>query len=113
MHRARRNINIAHALPAWTMPIIVTIGSWMPNLAAVIVKGVFAGREGIRQLPGKFLAYRIPVRWYFVALFSFALTLVTAGLYRMAAGSALGYIGLSVGYWVGLIILNLLQGATG
>ena len=101
------------ALPAWTMPTIVTIGSWMPNLAAVTVTGVLAGRKGIRQILGKFFAYQIAVRWHFVAPFPFALTLVAAGLYRLAAGSSLGNIGLSVDFWVGLLILNLFQGATG
>jgi membrane protease YdiL (CAAX protease family) len=101
------------ALPAWTMPIIVILGSWMPNLAAVTVTGVLARREGIRQLVGKFFAYRLAVRWYLVGLFPFALAFVAAGLYRLAAGSALGNIGLSVGFWAGLIILNLLKGATG
>ena len=28
------------ALPAWAMPIISILGSWMPNLAAVTVTGV-------------------------------------------------------------------------
>ena len=101
------------ALPAWAMPIIVIPGSWMPNLAAVTVTGVLAGREGIRQLLGKFLAYRIAVRWYLVALFPFPLAFVAAGLYRLAGGAAPGNMGLSVGFWAGLIILNLLQGATG
>jgi uncharacterized protein len=101
------------ALPAWMMPIIVTIGSWMPNLAAVTVTGILAGRKDIRQLLGKFFAYRIPVRWYFVALFPFILTFVVAGLYRLAGGTAPGNKGLSGGVWVGLITLNLFQGATG
>jgi hypothetical protein len=59
------------ALPAWAMPIIGILGSWMPNLAAVTVTGVLTGREGIRQLLGKFFAYRIAVRWFFVALLPF------------------------------------------
>jgi membrane protease YdiL (CAAX protease family) len=101
------------ALPAWAMPIIVILGSWMPNLAAVTVTGVLAGREGIRQLLGKFFAYRIPVRRYFIALFPFPLACVAAGLYRLARGAAPGNMGLSLGFWAGLIILNLLQGATG
>ncbi len=42
------------ALSAGAMQIIVILGSWMPNLAAVTVTGVLAGREGIRQLLGKF-----------------------------------------------------------
>ena len=101
------------ALPAWAMPIVGILGSWMPNLAAVTVTGVLAGREGMRQLLGKFLVYRIAVRWYLVALFPFPLAFVAAGLYRLAGGAAPGNMGLSVGFWAGLIILNLLQGATG
>ena len=57
-------------LPAWAMPIIVILGSWMPNLAALTVTGVLTGRKGIRQLLGKFLDHRIAVRWYLAALFS-------------------------------------------
>ncbi len=101
------------ALPAWAMPIIGILGSWMPNLVAVIVTGVLAGRKGIRQLLGKFLTYRIAVRWYFVALLPFPLAFAAAGLYRVAGGAVPGNMGLSVGFWAGLIILNLLQGATG
>jgi len=102
------------ALPAWAMSIIVILGSWMPNLAAVAVTGVLAGNEGIRQLLGKFFAFRIDVRWYLVALFPFPLAFVAAGLYRLAEGGAApGNMGLSLGFWAGLIILNLLQGATG
>jgi uncharacterized protein len=101
------------ALPAWTMSIIVILGSWMPNLAAVTVTGVLAGRASIRQLLGKFFAYRIATRWYLAALFPFALAFVAAGLYRLAGGTAPGNMGLSMFFWAGLIILNLLQGATG
>lgn len=101
------------ALPAWAMPIIGILGSWMPNLAAVTVTGVLAGREGIRQLMGKFFETRIAFRWYFIALFPFLLAFVAAGLYRLAGGAAPGNMGLSVGFWAGLILLNLFQGATG
>ena len=38
---------------------------------------------------------------------------VAVGLYRLAGETAARNMGLSVGFWVGLIILNLLQGATG
>jgi uncharacterized protein len=101
------------ALPAWAMSIIVILGSWMPNLAAVTVTGVLAGRAGIRQLLGKFFAYRIATRWYLAALFPFALAFVAVGVYRLAGGTAPGNKGLSVVFWAGLIILNLFQGATG
>ncbi len=101
------------AVPAWAMPIIVILGSWMPNLAAVTVTGVLAGRKGIRKLLGKFFAFRIAGRWYFVALFPFLMAFVAAGLYRLAGGVAPGNMGLSVDFWAGLILLNLFQGATG
>jgi membrane protease YdiL (CAAX protease family) len=101
------------ALPAWAMPIIGILGSWMPNLAAVTVTGVLTGREGIRQLLGKFFAYRIAVRWYLVALLPFLLAFVAAGLYWLAGGAVPGNMGLSVGFWASLIIMNLLQGAIG
>jgi membrane protease YdiL (CAAX protease family) len=101
------------ALPAWALPIIVILGSWMPNLAAVVVTGVLVGGEGIRQLLGKFFAFRIPVRWYFIGLFPFPLAFAAAGLYRLVGGVVPGNMGLSVGFWAGLIILNLMQGATG
>ena len=78
------------ALPAWAMPIIVILGSWMPNLAAVAVTGVLAGRAGIRLLLGKFFAYRIAVRWYLVALLPFPLAFVAAGLYLLAGEPLLG-----------------------
>jgi len=94
------------ALPTWAMPLIVILGSWMPNLAAVTVTGVLAGREGIRQLLGKFFAYRIAVRWYLVALLPFPLAFIAAGLYRLAGGAAPGNTGLSAGFWAGLIILS-------
>jgi membrane protease YdiL (CAAX protease family) len=101
------------ALPAWALQMIIILGSWMPNLAAVTVTGVVAGREGIQQLLGKFFVTRIAVRWYLVALFPFTIAFIAAGVYRLAGGTAPSNMGLSVGFWAGLIILNLLQGATG
>ena len=86
------------ALPAWAMPIIGILGSWMPNLAAVTVTGVLAGRDGIRQLLGKFFAFRIALRWYFVALIPFPLAFVAAGLYRLAGGAASWEYGFITGF---------------
>ncbi len=82
------------------------------HLASVTVTGVLADRKGIRQLVGKFFVCRVAVRWYLLALFPFPLAIVAAGLYRLARGAAPGNFGLSVGFWAGLIIVNLLQRAT-
>ena len=101
------------ALPTWAMSIIVIFGSWMPNLAAVTVTGVLSGREGVRQLLGKFFVFRLAARWYLIALIPFALVFVAAGLFRLTRAAVPGNMGLPLAFWAGLIILNLLQGATG
>ncbi len=101
------------AMPAWALSFIVVLGSWTPNLAAVTVTGVLTGREGIRQLLAKFFVYRIAVRWYVVALLPFVLAFGVAGLYRSSAESSPGNAALSLGSIAGLLILNLVQGATG
>jgi uncharacterized protein len=101
------------ALPAWAMSIIVILGSWMPNLSAVTVTGALAGREGVRKLLGKFFAYRKAVHWHLIALFPFPLAFAASGLYLLAGGTIHRTMGISVGFWAGLIVLNLLQGATG
>jgi len=100
-------------LPAWVMSVIVILGSWMPNLAASVVTGAGEGKEGIKRLFSRFLRFRFGMRWYLAALLPIPLSFLAAGLYRLLGGSAPGNTGLPVGFWIGLIGLNLLQGATG
>ena len=75
-------------VPGWVMAIIVILGSWMPNLAAVIVTGTLEGRAGVKQLLGKFLQWRIAPRWVFAALIPFPVAFTAVGIYRLAGGAA-------------------------
>jgi hypothetical protein len=68
------------------MSIVVILGYWMPNLAAVTVTGALAGREGIQLV----------FRWYLVVLFPLPLAFVTAGLCGLVVGTFPGNMDLSV-----------------
>jgi len=102
-----------NALPSWLMPLFVIFGSWMPSVAAVIVTGTLDGRPGIGKLFRKFIQFRIAGRWYLAALIPFGLAFAAAGIYRMAGGVASGGVSLELRFWIALIVVNLLQGATG
>jgi membrane protease YdiL (CAAX protease family) len=101
------------SLTAWNMTLFGIIGSWMPTLAAVIVTGAGAGREGVRQLLSRYFHFRFALKWYLAALIPLAIALIAAGLYHLLGGLAPGNGGLSAGFWAGFFIFNLLQGPTG
>jgi uncharacterized protein len=42
-----------------------------PTLAALVVTGLWSGRDGVRRLLGRLFRWRIGIRWYAAALFSF------------------------------------------
>jgi uncharacterized protein len=56
---------------------------WIPGIAAVLVSGVIAGRDGVRQLLRRFLVWKVGVGWYLFSTF-------------LLAGLILGGIGLHV-----------------
>jgi membrane protease YdiL (CAAX protease family) len=41
---------------------------WSPGIAALFVSGVMAGRDGIRKLIGRFLIWRVGLRWYLLSV---------------------------------------------
>lgn len=100
-------------LPTWLMPLITIAGSWTPALAAVIVTGTLEGRRGIRKLFRKFLQFRIPSRWYLATFIPLGLAIVSAGIYWLAGGVLSSGVNLSLSFWIGLTIINLLEGPTG
>ena len=101
------------ALPGWLMPFLVILFSWMPNLAALVMTGMLEGRAGVGRLFGQFIQFRLPARWYFAALIPIALAFAAASLYRLAGGSASGGVRLTPGFWVLLVVINLLEGPGG
>lgn len=100
-------------LPPWMMPLVTIIGSWMPTFAAVILTGILEGRDGIGRLFRKFFQFRVAARWYVAALIPFGLASTAAGIYQLAGGSSSGGTSLSLTFWIGLIVVNLLAGPTG
>jgi uncharacterized protein len=100
-------------IPAWVMSAFVIFGSWMPTLAAVVVTGAGEGQAGIQRLLSKFFQFRFGLRWYLAALLPIPLFFLAGGVFHLLGGTAPGNPGLSTGFWIGLIVLNLIQGATG
>ncbi len=90
------------------------IGSWMPNLAAVTIIGLTIGRAGNRKLLAQYSNLHISARWFLLALAPVPLMFAAAGLYNLFGGKAPGNLtGLSIGFWINLIVMSLLTGATG
>ena len=58
----------------------------MPSLAAAIVVGTGEGREGVARLFGKFIPFRVPLRWYLASLIPAGLTVLTVLAYRVTGG---------------------------
>jgi membrane protease YdiL (CAAX protease family) len=102
------------SLPAWLIPLLTIIGSWMPSLAAAIVTAVCEGRDGVRRLFARFLQFRIPAKWYLAAfIIPLGLAFAGAGIYRLLGGAPSGGGNLSLAFWAGLVGLNFFTGPTG
>jgi membrane protease YdiL (CAAX protease family) len=72
-------------LPAFVPAMIaLLIGSWLPDAVGLLVTGVAGGRGALRKLFDKVLLWRIPLRWFAIALLlPVALTLLTIGIYTL------------------------------
>ncbi len=88
-------------------------GSWMPSLAAAIVVATGEGREGVVRLFAKFIQFRVPARWYLASLIPAGLAVLTVIAYRATGGIPQGGVPLTVGFWVNLVLISILTGATG
>jgi membrane protease YdiL (CAAX protease family) len=59
-----------------------------PMLAAIFVTGIVGGRRGLLDYLTRFVAWRVPLRWYGAALLPIVLFLAAAGLVRVSGGPA-------------------------
>ena len=59
-----------------------------PMVAALIVTIVVGGRPGLREFVGRFVRWRVPVRWYLAAILPMLIFLVAAGLLVVSGGPA-------------------------
>lgn len=65
-----------------------TLLVWAPNIAAMIVAAVLGGRQAVGRLMGKFLVWRVGVRWWLTALvLPVALAAMAVGLYAAVGGT--------------------------
>jgi membrane protease YdiL (CAAX protease family) len=88
-------------------------GSWMPSLAAAIVVGAGEGREAVARLFAKFIQFRVPARWYLASLIPAGLAALAVLVYRVTGGLPQGGVPLTAGFWVSLVLIGILTGATG
>jgi uncharacterized protein len=80
------------------LPLHGFLGSLLGvGLAAFVVTGALAGREGIVDLARRSVRWRVPLRWYLVALFTVPVgaTLISLAIYgpRALASPAGGWLG--------------------
>jgi CAAX protease family protein len=73
------------ALRATAPPVVaVLVGSWLPNVIAVVVTGMAEGRQGLGALFGRVVQWRFGLQWYAAALLGpAAVAFVTVGLYAL------------------------------
>jgi uncharacterized protein len=70
-HRLPLFVVLAYALSWWVLPLHVPgfpVFPFGPDLAAVAVVGLVAGRPGIRALIGRLRMGRVPARWWALAV---------------------------------------------
>jgi uncharacterized protein len=70
-HRLTLFVLLAYALSWWVLPLHVPgfpVFPFGPDLAAVAVAGLVAGRPGIRALIGRLRTWRVPPRWFALAI---------------------------------------------
>jgi uncharacterized protein len=99
--------------PPWLLAFVRIAGSWMPALAAAIVSAVVGGREAVSRLFAKFFQFRVPLQWYLAGLIPAGLAALTALAYRATGGLPQGGVPLTANFWIILILMSILTGATG
>lgn len=79
----------SQGLVASQSPIVLSLLiGWVPGIAAVVVSAVLAGRAGVRELLGRFLIWRVGIRWYLVGFFLLAVIILGGiGLHVLFGGA--------------------------
>jgi uncharacterized protein len=97
------------------MGLLIAVGSWTPNLAAVIVTGATGGKTEIKKLFAGWLKWRVNPWWYLLGLAPILIALVSAGLYSAFGSTAVprASAGLTASAFVMMLFFHTIQGATG
>jgi hypothetical protein len=72
---------------SWPMALTGGVNPLAPALAALLVLGLIQGRQGLRLLLRRAVLWRVPARWYVVALLLPVLLLLGAVALTVATGA--------------------------
>ena len=96
------------------MSILVTLASWTPNLAAVLLVVVNGGWDMVRSLAAGWLKWRVPARWYLFGLAPLVVAFGAASISMLMGGTpAAPGTGLTGVTLLSMLVFNTIQGATG
>ncbi len=68
--------------------LLMVLGGLGPMLAAILVSGYESGGAGVRALFGQLLRWRVPLKWYLIALLGIAALELSVIPVRLASGGA-------------------------
>jgi membrane protease YdiL (CAAX protease family) len=81
-------------------PIVLSLLiGWVPGLAAIVVTAILAGRAGVRELLGRFLIWRLGIRWYLVGFFLLAAIILGGIGLQVLFGGAMPIIPAAASAW--------------
>lgn len=69
--------------------LVVLCGAWGPTVVALLLTAIRDGRSGVRRLVGRLIAWRIPLRWYGLAMLLVPATALCAVGVVVAAGGSI------------------------
>jgi len=80
---------LVFALASTIPPMIaLLIGAWLPNVVGIFITRVASGRAGLRELFNKVVLWRIPLKWYVIALLlPIILGFLAIGFYKLLGNS--------------------------
>ena len=90
--------------PPWALAMLL-IGSYGPTLMALAVTGWTEGASGVKRLLGKFLIWRVGLRWYAVVMLLPTLVTLGAIAILMARGGGIGALSLQRVHVIPLALL--------
>lgn len=101
------------ALASLIPPMIaLLIGSWLPNVIGILVTAIAGGRPALNELFNKVILWRIPFKWYLVAMLLPPTIAFTAiGIYWLLGYSIPSFAPLN--QWPLVILLCIFTGAMG
>lgn len=98
--------------PRMSPLVALLVGSWLPNIAGLLVTAIADGEAGLRNSLGKFAVRRTHLRWYAIATMGpVAVAFLASALYVLAGNAAPPVVPLSM--MLPLLVFNAILGPMG